>query len=164
MPLPIVTGGLVWDRGSLYQLQTDKVFFELVQGYDAFPEVRGEDDVIPGRAGRDRRNRVDDRLIIELRGWVQGQGASRVARQQDFRASVTALMAQFDPTGDAGTLSVVSPYLGLPSGSDAILCYPLPWMESADMAHYMSFKRFSIELEAVGDPPRWASGGGGGSS
>ena len=155
MPLPIVLGGLTWDRTGAYALQTGKVFFDLVQGFDAFPSTRGQDDVIPGLPGRVRRNRVDDRLIIELRGWVRGEGEDAIERQEDFRASVTALMAQFDPTGGEGTLSVVSPYLGLPSGSQSISAYPLPWMEAAEMMNRMSFKRFSIELEAIGNPPRW---------
>lgn len=151
MPPPIVTGGLTYDSVSL---QTDRLFFDIYSGFNELPEVRGEDDVVPGKAGRYRRNRVDDRLIIELRGWVRGVGGTAVERQQDFRASVAVIQGMFDPTGGPGTLAVLSPYLGLPSGSQSISVYPMT-MLGGEQHNTMSFMRFSVELEAVDDPPRW---------
>lgn len=157
---PIVTGGLTWAGAwGTYQLQTDKVFFDIHEGYNEHPAVRGKDDVIPGLPGRYRRNRVDDRLIVELRGWVRGEGSTPTERAEDFRASVTALKAVMDPTQGAGTLSVIAPYLGLPSGSDSLSdVYPVNIMGSP-LRSTMSYARFSIELEAVGNPPRWDEDG-----
>lgn len=152
---PIVTGGLVWDwSGGTLQLQTDKLFLDVFSGFNEHPEVRGKDDVVPGLPGRYRRNRVDDRLIIELRGWARGVGGTAVERQQDFRATVTALQASMDPTGSGGTLTVLSPYLGLVSGSQSIVAYPMTMM-GAELQNTMSFTRLSLELEAIGNPPRW---------
>jgi hypothetical protein len=150
------TGGLEWTVGSsTLELQTDRVFFDIHRGFNEHPEPRGRDDVIPGRPGRYRRNRVDDRLVIELRGWVRGIGADTDERQVDFRDAVTALKAAFDPTQAAGTLTVLSPYLGLPSGSQSISeVYPINLL-GGEVSNTMSFQRFSIELEAVGNPPRW---------
>jgi hypothetical protein len=150
------TGGLEWERDSeTLELQTDRVFFDIHRGFNEHPEPRGRDDVVPGRPGRYRRNRVDDRLVIELRGWVRGIGADAEERQQDFRDAVTALKAAMDPTGGAGTLTVIAPYLGLPAGSQSIEdAYPLN-MLGGEVSNTMAFQRFSIELEVVGNPPRW---------
>ena len=153
---PSILNSLTWTGawGTL-DLQTLKVYFDLVQGFNEYPEVKGRDDVVPGRPGRYRRNRVDDRAIIELRGWVRGIGATPTARRQDFRATVTALRGAMDPTGGAGTLAVLAPYLGLVSGSQSIVAYPLSIM-GGEVAASMAFQRFSIELESVANPPRWA--------
>jgi hypothetical protein len=156
MTLPIVTGGLTWLRSAVtYQLQTEAVFFDIFTGYNELPETRGSDDIVPGLAGRYRRNRIDDRLIIELRGWIRGVGGTTVERQQAFRASVTAIQTAFDPTGTSGTLTALAPYMGLSAGSKAITAYPMTLL-SDEGANTMSFARFSIELEAIGTPPRWA--------
>lgn len=163
--MPILIGGLTWQRDATFQLQTAKVQLDIFRGFNELPETRGEDDVIPGLPGRFRRNRVDDVLEIELRGSVRGLGATVDARAQDFRASVTALQAAFDPVGGPGTLSVIAPYLGLPSGSQSIEAYPVaPGIMGGESHNLMSFMRFSIELIAIGDPPRWGVGGEGSGS
>ena len=155
---PDIFGKLTWTwSGGTLDLQTAKVYFDVWQGFNELPAVRGEDDVVPGLAGRYRRNRVDDTLIIELRGHIRGVGATKAARATDFRASVAACKAAFDPTGTGGTLAVLTPYLGLPSGSQSIVGYPLsPGILGGPLLNYMSYALFSIEIEAVGNPPRWA--------
>ena len=155
---PDIFGKLTWAwSGGTLDLQTAKVYFDVWQGFNEHPEVRGQDDVIPGLPGRYRRNRVDDRLIVELRGHIRGVGATKAARATDFRASVAACKAAFDPTGTGGTLAVLTPYLGLPSGSQSIVGYPLsPGLFGGPLQNYMSYALFSIEIEAVGNPPRWA--------
>lgn len=163
--MPILIGGLTWDREATFQLQTAKVQFDIFRGFNELPETRGQDDVIPGLPGRYRRNRVDDVLEIELRGSVRGVGATVVARQQDFRASVTALQAAFDPIGGPGILTVLAPYLGLASGSVSINAYPVaPGLLGGNSHNLMSFMRFSIELVAVDNPPRWIGGSEGSGS
>jgi len=158
MPPPDILGKLTWAwSGGTLDLQTAKVYFDVYSGLAEHPEVRGQDDIIPGLAGRYRRNRIDDRLIVELRGHIRGVGATKTARAADFRASVVAVKAALDPTGSGGTLAVLTPYLGLPSGSQSIVGYPLsPGLLGGPLENYMSFSRFSIEIEAVGNPPRWA--------
>jgi hypothetical protein len=158
MPLPDILGKLTWTwSGGTLDLQTAKVYFDVFSGYDEYPEVRGEDDVIPGLSGRYRRNRIDDVAIVELRGHIRGVGATKAARAADFRASVVAVKAALDPTGSGGTLAVLTPYLGVPSGSKSIVGYPLsPGLLGGPLENYMSYARYSIEIEAIGNPPRWA--------
>jgi hypothetical protein len=155
---PDIFGKLTWVwSGGTYDLQTAKVYFDIHYGFNELPSTRGEDDIIPGLAGRYRRNRLDDQLIVELRGHVRGVGATKAARATDFRASVTALKAAFSPTGTGGTLAVLTPYMGLPSGSQSIVGYPLPpGPLGGELLNYMSFARFSIEIECIGNPPRFA--------
>lgn len=154
---PSILNSLTWTwSGGVLDLQTLKVYFDIHRGFNEHPDVRGRDDVVPGRAGRYRRNRVDDIQVIELRGWVRGVGATVLERQQDFRASVSAVKASLDPIGSGGTLTVLAPYLGLLSGSQSIQAYPAnnPLL-GGEVTNLMSFQRFSIELESVANPPRW---------
>lgn len=155
---PTIFNSLTWDwTGGTVDLQTPDTYFDIYQGFNEYPEVRGQDDVVPGLPGRMRRNRVDDVAVLELRGWVRGIGGTVVERQQAFRASVAALRASLDPTGEEGTLTVLAPYLGLASGSQSIQAYAVSIL-GGDHQNTMSFMRFSIELEAIGDPPRWTEG------
>lgn len=152
MPLPLPLNGLTYKGDSLQTLET---YFDIHSGFWEPADVRGQDDVIPGLAGRFRRNRVKDRRIIELRGFVQGIGGTQLERQQNWQAATAALMALMDPTGASGSLAVVAPYMGLPSGSKTITAYPLN-VVGGPVLNTMSFQRWSIELEAVGNPPDWA--------
>lgn len=158
--MSIVTGGLTWDGGAStapYELQTARVFFDLAAGFYGFPSVRGADDIVPGLPGRVRRNRVDDVLILELRGWVRGAGATVTDRRADFHAAAAELMSELEPTrATPGVLTVLPPYLGV-SVPFTIEAFPLPWLEGPEFPG-MSFRRFSIELEAIGNPPRWIEG------
>lgn len=148
----MIYNGLTYKGTSL---QTEKVYFDLHSGYWEPADVRGVDNVAPGIPGRYRRNRVKDHRIIELRGWIRGHGSTASERQLDWAATTTAILALFDPTGAAGTLAVVSPYLGLPAGSKSISAYPLNAVGGA-VESEMTYQLWSLQLEAVGNPPDWA--------
>jgi hypothetical protein len=150
--MPLLLGKLSY-KGT--DLQTLKVYFDIASGFWEPAEVRGQDDIIPGLSGRFRRNRVKDRRIIELRGWIRGVGGTVLERQQDWGATTAAVMALMDPTGAAGTLQVTNPYMGLTSGTKTISAYPLNLI-GGEVDNSLSFQRWSIELEAVGTPPDWA--------
>lgn len=84
-----------------------RLVFWVVRGLDDSPEVRGEDTVIPGTAGRVARSRVRDRHVIEIEGYVVGLGASDALQTDDFRDQMETLRALFDPTAAAGSLVVL---------------------------------------------------------
>ena len=97
--------------------------FWVVDGLDDGLEIRGVDSVIPGAAGRVPRNRLWDRRVVEIAGWVRGVGASDAARADDFRDAMETLRTLFDPTRVPASLVI-----GLEGGvrTATISCRPLP--------------------------------------
>jgi hypothetical protein len=75
-----------------------RITFWLVGGLDDPADVRGEDTVVPALAGRIARNRVRDRRVIEIQGYVRGLGSDDAARADDFRDIQEVLRALFAPT------------------------------------------------------------------
>jgi hypothetical protein len=88
MSSPLAVIGLTFD-GTDVQRSDLGIFLELVRGLGEPPEVRGVDVVIPARSGRYVRNRVADRLVIELRGYVMGTGAPAMAPETAGGADTT---------------------------------------------------------------------------
>jgi len=121
------------------------VFLEIVKGLNESPEVRGSDLVVPGLPGRVPRNRVGDRLAIELLGMVSGSGATRALLLADFRANVRAVQALFAPTAAPAVLAAA-----LEDGTTAtILARPLNlvWRDVAP-----GIAVVSVEMESAGSP------------
>jgi hypothetical protein len=124
------------------------VFLEVKRGLNEIPEVRGQDTVVPGLAGRYFRNRVADRRTIELRGFVSGYDAtpSEAADRRDFRHRVEELRDLFDPTLDPGTLAAA-----LEDGGTATIearATNVVWNQVAPSLHEVS-----VEMESV--DPEW---------
>lgn len=130
-------------------LQTSKIRFWLLSGLDSGLEVRGVDTIIPGAAGRTARSRVADRRVIEIQGWVKGEGVDDAARGLDFRASMETLRTLFLPTRSAATLVV-----GMENGvaTKSISARPLPEV-MVDYKHVPA-AIVNVVLEAVS--PTWA--------
>lgn len=123
---------------------------EVVQGrYGWEPgEFRGEDTIIPGMEGRDRRNRVFDRHVIVLAGHVKGLGATLADQQLSFQASMEYLHDLWDPT--TATANLIDT---LPDGTryKADVRYVSATWEDDILR---SFRRVSsIEFECVENPP-----------
>jgi len=139
-------------RGT--DVQTVNIFLDIIRGFAEPADVRGIDTIIPGKHGRTERARKKDRRTILLEGWVSGTGASLVLKQQSWRTSTDALMALMDRTLASGSLVVTNPYMGLPAGSKTISakCVNLIPGPIVSMFH----QKWSIELEAIGNPPDWA--------
>lgn len=76
----------------------------IAQGLNAVPTVRGKDSLIARAAGRTPRSRVADTLSIEIVGWVLAQGTTLALAVADYRASIEALKALFDPALDPRVL------------------------------------------------------------
>lgn len=148
-------------RGT--DLQTATIHLDLRSGYVEPPTVRGEDDVIPGAAGRDVGARRADARRIVLEGHVRGVGGDRDARALSFRTASDALAAVLDRALDPGTLIVgpgvpaqfpdAATYLGLDQnyGLDARVVNAI----SGPVQAHMSYQTWSIELECVDSPPDW---------
>ena len=133
-------------RGT--DIRTANIHFDIVRGFFEPADVRGFDTVVPGKAGRNARNRVRDRRMIELRGYVHNAAGTA------WHASTDTLMGLCAGTSAAGTLSVIAPYLGQASGTVSILARVV--RVTAGPVVGQRFQTWSIELEAVGDPPDWA--------
>jgi hypothetical protein len=87
--------GLVWDDYDLQRPDLD-VMFELTEGLDELTGTRGDDQVIPFRAGRLAQSRTADRRPLVGSGWVTGRTPTAVSA---YRAYVDGLKAKLDPTG-----------------------------------------------------------------
>lgn len=122
-----------------------RIVLRCVRGLDDAPEVRGEDTVIPSAEGRVPRNRVWDRRVIELYGFVAGTGASETAQRADVRSALETLRTLFDPTGDPATLVVT-----LEDGSTATIS-ARPINMVLDDGRIPTYREVSVELEAVED-------------
>lgn len=139
-------------RGT--DIQTANIFLDVAEGYFEPADVRGSDAVIPGLTGRFALNRIKDHRSLQLVGWVEGTGATLVAQQQSWHTSTLALMALMDRSLAAGSLVLTPPTLGLSAGSKTISARCVNLIPGPVIAS--RFQRWSIELEAVGNPPDWA--------
>ena len=133
-------------------VQTANIFLDLIRGYGEPPDVRGEDDVVPGAAGREEGDWEADRLRILLEGWVKGTGATLVAQQQSWRTSTDALMALMNRAASPGALVITAPYYGLAAGSKTIQARCVNVVPGPIQAA-MTFQRWSFELVAI--DPEW---------
>lgn len=144
MSSPVAVIGLTF-RGTDIQ-DLDGLFLEITGGLDELPEVRGEDTVVPGLAGRVSQNRIADRRELELEGYVRGVGADEEGDRSAYRTNVIAMQALFDPTLDPGELVA-----SLEDGSTATInARALNIVGAQKMP---SFKLVSVKLESV--DPNW---------
>lgn len=120
---------------------------EIVAGLDDAAEVRGEDTIVPYRAGRIPRPRRFDRRRILLVGWVMGQGDDQESRRLDYRSSRRILAELFDPEAAVADLRVVV------EGGDVarIECRTLPGGIDVVEIIQSEYATVTIELEAVSD-------------
>jgi hypothetical protein len=127
-----------------------RIFLEIVEGGpDTSPEVRGGDRRMPYRRGQIYGPRRADRLPIQLKGYVAGDGANEVDQRSDTAVARQELYTLFDVEGGEGTL--------LATTEDGtvwtIEAYPevfLPELEPVAPTHW----GVSVRLIAI-DPPNW---------
>lgn len=130
-------------NGTSIQVANYSLWFDVRKGLKESAEVRGINTTIPGAVGEIPRNRVKDRLEIELYGWI------KAASWSAYWTAVKALLALFDVTGGDKVLSI-----GLDDGSTATInATPLDVLPEGDEA-IGAAQYFSIRLEAV-NPPYW---------
>lgn len=149
----MIYGGLTY---RTVDIQRPDLFFDVMSSPYEPAEYRGRDDIALGRPGRVRRNRIADRRIINLRGWTRGIGTTVEERRESWNDAEAEFLALLDPSLAPGALIVLAPYLGLLSGSLSIDVVGLNWI-AGDVIGSMSFRLWTVELEAVGNPPDWTN-------
>lgn len=132
-------------RGSDVQ-DEDGIFLEIVRGLTEVVEVRGQDLIVPAREGQIVRNRVGNRLVIELRGWIRGVGSGETGDRADFAANRAVFRSLFDPRLDPGDLVAT-----LEDGSEQTIAARTLNVISDQVVP--SFVNVSVELESVS--PDW---------
>jgi hypothetical protein len=124
----------------------------IVAGWRDGVEVRGEDTVIPGKAGQTSRTRVDHVRIIQLHILVFGED------EDDWDDVCAELEAILDPALAPGTLEANGPYKGLSPGSTrSIQARTVNYRTVERVANLVS--EYDVTLHAIGDPPDWSEMG-----
>lgn len=120
------------------------LFLEIVRGLNEPMTVRGSDTTVPGLTGRIARNRKGDRLLIELRGLVIGNGATHALQKADFAALRQFVRTLFNPKADPAPLVAT-----LEDGTTATVnarTLNVIWILGGD-----ADAEISVEMEAVAD-------------
>ena len=126
--------------------------FEITQGgLDAHPDVRGSDTIIPGKAGREFRDRITDVRPITLHGIVMGAEGSSTA--ESFRTRMDALKLVFDPVEDPFPLTIHAPLHGLTTGESATL--NIRFLRFVSISFNEHYRLMDIECECVDSSPEW---------
>lgn len=143
MTSPVAIVGLTF-RGYDPQRPDLNVFFEVSEGLDELPEMRGEDQLIPFRTGQLPGLRLAHRRPVVLAGHIMGSGS---APRSEYRAYVDELKGIFDPAAGPGILAAT-----LPDGTNR-------WINAVARniiggeGFGGEFRSLSIELEAL--DPYW---------
>lgn len=143
MSTPVAIVGLTF-RGYDPQRPDLDVFFEITEGLDELPEMRGEDQLIPFRTGQLPGLRLAHRRPVVLTGHIMGSGS---APRSVYRAYVDGLKGIFDPAAGPGILAAT-----LPDGTNR-------WINAVARniiggeGFGGEFRSLSIELEAL--DPYW---------
>lgn len=139
--------GLTYAATDLQQSDLT-IFFQITQGVNEAPSVRGKDVTVPGLAGQVARNRRADRLDILLAGHVMGDGATTALAREDYRTNARAVRILFDPARDPADLVAT-----MEDGSTwTISCRPDgPPIWNEDIAS--EFAQVSVKLFSV--DPDW---------
>lgn len=149
MTSPVAVIGLIWDGFDLQRPDLD-ILFEITEGLDSLPEMRGEDQVIPFRSGRLAAPRLADRRPVVVTGWIAGPAGSSAA--VIYRGYLDSLKSRLDPTGPPGILVAT-----LEDGSKRWIS-AVPRNLIGGDALGSDFRAFSIEWEAL--DPYWYSSWG----
>jgi len=131
-----------------------RVFLQIVAGGpDASPETRGSDRTMPYRRGQIFGPRRANRLVIELDGWVSGEGNDEVEQRADTAIARQEMFALFDTEAGEGTLSVMTED-GTVWEASAYVELFLP----DAMPKVPTHCGISVRLVAI-DPPNWTAVG-----
>ncbi len=132
---------------ELRNLTVNRHHFSITGGWRDGIEVRGKDATIVGAPGMYELNRIPNKRVITLVGYVLGEDES------DWDDEMAALEALFDPTLASGDLVVTDPYMGLVGMERTI---------SARVSNYLTIDvvpqlvtRWDVTLNAIGNPPDW---------
>jgi hypothetical protein len=147
MTTPISKVGVIYDSQDV-QFSDLQVFLQITKGLNETPNVRGKDSIVPALAGRVERNRINDIIPIELKGFVRADPSltTQGLIEASFRANVNFLRTLFATNRDRADLIAI-----LEDGNTAtISALPVPgaiWVERVPS----EFSEVSIPLEGYDD-------------
>lgn len=144
MTNPVAVIGLSFDSIDIQQ-NPFGIFLEIKRGIYEGPEVRGTDTTVPARSGRIARNRIGDRRVIELEGYVSGLGSTEAAQREHFLDLADTIGSLFDPTAMPATLAAAMQ----DGGTRTIKARTLPTVLWDQIVPSMA--KVNIQLEAVED-------------
>lgn len=144
---------LTWRGLDLLSALTDSdregLRIQIVRGFLAVPESRGQDIMVPAREGRDPGNRVADTNTVLLDGPVQARTIGA------WRTLTDALLATLDENGeDPGDLIAGDGYLGLAGGDTATFTARVKNYVQGPILAGGTLQFWSIELESI--DPYWS--------
>jgi hypothetical protein len=153
-----MAGGLTVN-GVAFRTADRRIFFDLYRGLHDGLIIVGEDDDLPEAAGMVAQPRRAVGRSLELRGWVQGVGATLNDRRADFDAAMGEVWDALDPTtGTPYPVVVTGPYLGVPTGETRTLQCRYFGDETADPDPDWARRVMVVELFSVQSPPYWVVG------
>ena len=131
-------------------------WFEITRGgLDSSFEVRGSDTIIPGKAGREARDRTADSMPVVLHGIVFGTSGDMGV---SYLAKMDALRAVFDPTAAPFTLTIHPDAVGVGgkvgAGETATLNVRFLRFVGPPAAGD-KVRQLDIECECIDSPPEW---------
>ncbi len=130
--------------------------FNIVEGLHEPAQVRGKDNIAPGRDGRYPGNRRLDIRTIVLDGYIRGIGATAVERSQSWHALTRSVMAVFGMELDPGTLTLSTTaegFLGITAAYS--ISARVTDVMPGPIKNLMSFQEWSIELTSI--DPDWVT-------
>ncbi len=128
--------------------------FNIVEGLHEPAQVRGKDNIAPGRDGRYPGNRRLDTRTIVLDGYIRGIGADAEGRSESWHVLTRSVMAVFGMQLDPGTLTlspIAGGFLGITAAYS--ITARVTDVMPGPIRNHMSFQEWSIELTSV--DPDW---------
>lgn len=141
------------------ELQDDPngYWFEFARGgLDDVPQVRGDNLVIPGRAGEFWMPKEYAGMLVTLRGSVHGTPGG--GAPESYLARMAALLAVFSPLAEAITLTIHPTAQGVGGGLGAgeTATLDVEFLRVTGMpAMADRWRNIDLECRAIGDPPLW---------
>ncbi len=138
--------GLTYDGEDL-QLPDFTLFLTIIKGLNETPAQRGEDIVIPRRAGRTEGNRINDILSIVLAGQATGGPTTddRPTNQSEYRTMMLYVRTLFRSNRERAALVAL-----LENGSTAtIQARPMNILVPDEVPG--AYASLNIELEGYDD-------------
>lgn len=134
---------------------SDEICIDLLEGFFLFPQIRGQDWIVPRLDGEQPGNRRKGKLIIPAAGYIRGAGSTPAQRLEDFNLNVQTVITALDPTLGVGVITLAAGYLGLASGDTATISARCRNGAPAKITGYNSFPQqlWSFEFEAY--DPEW---------
>ena len=115
----------------------------------------GEDDEIPGAEGLEPGEWINATRRLQVQGYTQGFGTTKVERATSRLAAAESLMAVLPMDASPGLVEVDGPYLGIPIGETRFLYARCTRLLPGPILDQGAYQAFSAELLCIDSPPEW---------